>query len=357
MSGDGTYDGRPNSVKEAEDALVCKLRSSPILYKLANKILFHYIQLAKTVGITRREMIYFIGQQTVNPERSKRNSTRRRVSLSLRQYTFKVKGDAIVKNGYNCKKYNCEAIIDCKSEAELLEFNIKHNISLLQITSAFYIFQRNPKVINYCIRENPILQTRVLKVFRDLFSVPNSFTFSDLDALVSKSYGTWFYPWLVLYGNTKSFNLPHRNLYNDPDYVRKRMGEIKKASNLVLNKKSGCLADQYNSNIKSIVKGTTYYRPTINGVWWNLNKKYKKLLIAGPSGSSILFYDMIFNVTRILKPTFRNKRYALELLIADYYPTYHSLSEILQVYTEDAKFPKYSLDMNDLEYLRRIGIR
>ncbi len=357
MAGDTTYDGRPNSVKEAEDALICKLRSSPILYKLANKILFHYIQLAKAGGITRREMIYFIGQQTVNPVRSKRNTTRRRVSLSLRKYTFKVKGDAIVKNGYNCNKYNCEAIIDCSSEAELLEFNIKHNISLLQITSAFYIFQRNPKVINYCVRTKPYLQSRVLNAFKKLFHVPDSFTFSDLDKLASKSYGSWFYPWIIAFGYSNVYNLYHRNLYNDPDYVRKRMGEIKKASNLVLNEKSGCLADQYNSNITSVVKGTTYYRPTINGVWWNLNKKYKKLLIAGPSGSSILFYDMIFNITGILKNTFKNKRDSLALLLADYYPIHHSISEILQVYTEDAKLPKYSLEMNDIDYLRRIGIR
>ncbi len=351
------YDGRPKAVKEAEDNLVCSLRSNPVLYRLANKILFRLIQLAKAAKITNREILYFIKQQNFNEEQAKKNSTRRRTSLKIRKYTFRIKGDAIIKNGYNCGRYNCNNILKCATEDELLAFNIKNGIKLLQITGAYYIFQRNPKIITYCIEHNPHLQYRVLKTFRGLFHVPDSFNFEQLTKIVKKSGGHWFFPWLLMYGVSPVQSLFHRNLAMDPDYVRKRMNNISKLSNVVLNSTEGCISEQFDSNIKNIVKGTTFYRPTFNGVWWNIMKQYKKHVVAGPSGSSVVFYDIIFNVTGILKKNFKNHVNALALLIADYYPAYHSIAEILQLYTEDAKLPKYSLEMNDIEYLRRIGIK
>ena len=101
-----TYDGRSKKDKEEQDALVYKLRSSPALYKLANKLLFNFIQLAKAANISKADILANLVQQNFNPE--KRDKTRKRRSVF--RSTLRIKGNAIVKNGYNCKRYNCNKI-------------------------------------------------------------------------------------------------------------------------------------------------------------------------------------------------------------------------------------------------------
>ena len=44
----------------------------------------------------------------------------------------------------------------------------------------------------------------------------------------------------------------------------------------------------------------------------------------------------------------------LYCILADYYQLYHSISEVLQEYSVDAKFKKYNLSMNDLEYIKKL---
>jgi hypothetical protein len=95
-------------------------------------------------------------------------------------------------------------------------------------------------------------------------------------------------------------------------------------------------------------------KPIYNGIWWNIMKKNNKQIFAGPSSSSILCYELLFNISNILDKTFVNKVKLLCLIIADYYPIHHSISEILQLYTEDAKLPKYNLSMNDCNYLKKL---
>ena len=346
-------DLRSISIRQREDDLICSLYNSDKLYKLANRILFRYLQLAKRAGLSRATIIDNIGYLNFNKKKKTHKAYSRIPSPD-----FSIPGNAITKNGYNCTRYNCNEILKCANESELLAFNKKHNIKLLQITSAYYRFQMDRAIITYCVRTNSVLQVRVMKTFRELFHVPDSFKFADLESLVTRSEGFWFIPWLLFFAVSKVQSLMHRNLNEDVDYIRRWIRQLGSAANVELVSRSEipCLRNQYNSDVNRIVSGNTFMKPTVNGIWWNLMKKYKKQIIAGPSSSSVIFYDVVFNITGILEPTRKNKVSALALVLADYYPVHHSISEILQLYTEDADLPTYSLDMDDIEYLRRLGI-
>ncbi len=349
-----SYDGRSKKDKEEQDAVVHKLRSSPTLYKLANKLLFNFIQLAKAANMSKADILFNISQQTLNAVRGKRTKKRRSVFNS----TLRIKGDAIVKNGYNCKRYNCNEILECKSEEELLSFNLKNNIKLMQITSAFYPFQRNGVIFTYCIKNQPTLKKYILTRFKNLFHVPDTFTFNDLEAIIKRAdKASWFMPWFFLYGLSKAHSTTHAVLGVDSDFVRRRISEFSSANTIELRTRDTHNTNEYNSDIQKVIKGTTYSQPVINGFWWNLMKKYNKQIIAGPSGSSMMLFISVFILTRMLPATFKNKRDILGLLLTDFYPTHHSISEILQVYAEDAKLPKYNLAMNDIEYLCKIGLK
>lgn len=80
-------------------------------------------------------------------------------------------------------------------------------------------------------------------------------------------------------------------------------------------------------------------------------KKYKKEIIAGPSSSSGLCFQFIFEISNIFTNTIKNKFILLCLIICDYYPYFHSVSEILQIYSSDANLNKYNLEINDVDYL------
>jgi hypothetical protein len=101
-----------------------------------------------------------------------------------------------------------------------------------------------------------------------------------------------------------------------------------------------------------IIKGNTYMKPVHNGIFWNVMKEHNKEIIAGFSSSAVIFYNSVFNVTQILKPTKKNKVIILCLIIIDYYQIHHSLSEILGFYSVESGFNDYKLDNNDLNYIK-----
>ena len=76
-------------------------------------------------------------------------------------------------------------------------------------------------------------------------------------------------------------------------------------------------------------------------------------MIAGPSGSTVFIYQNVFDISKILPKNEDNEIMLLMAILADYTGFYHSTTEILQVYSEESKFtPKYTLDMDDVEYIR-----
>ena len=65
------------------------------------------------------------------------------------------------------------------------------------------------------------------------------------------------------------------------------------------------------------------------------------------------FLALLSIYSKILEKNGNNEIMLLMAILADYTGFYHSTTEILQVYSEESQnIPKYTLDMNDVDYIR-----
>ena len=330
-----------------ENDFVCKLRSNKKLYYYANKILFGYITSALKYGLPKSDIIDIIKIE-IWSNKPPKNKTKKYTRIKLPKYTRKT--PIISKNGYNCDKYNCDIILNFKNYKELAKYNLKHNISILQITSSYYKFQMNNTYFTLIYEKDPVLKKKIVDTFNQYFAT--NYDFNEIDAIKKKSEGHWFYTWLLIFLQSPTKNLFHRNSNEDKDYIRKWVFDINmKDINKIPQKELTCVKNMYDYKY-DIVVGDTYMKPVYNGIYWNVMKNHNKQIISGYSSSSVLFYNAIFNVTHILKNTNKNKVILLCLIVLDYYEIFHSISEILGFYSIESGFNDYKLSNNDLSYIK-----
>jgi hypothetical protein len=248
-----------------------------------------------------------------------------------------------------------------KSLKDFTQWNKERNISFLQIMAAFYKFQRDNEFVKKCIEHDKVLMDKFMNTVCEYFKLPRSITYSELKhKIIEKSYGHWFYLWVITFLQSSKVNLMHRHADTDGDYIRIWASDVEFDNKSKISKYA--LRTVTRKNIKynqlkhypekTLVLGKTYMRPRLNGVWFNLMKKYKKEVITGPSSSAILGHQIIFDISKILPKTEKNKVMLLLCMIADYSIYYHSMSEVLQTYASEAELPPYNLEMNDLQYLK-----
>jgi hypothetical protein len=232
-----------------------------------------------------------------------------------------------------------------------------NHVKFFQIMGALYKFTYDTKFITFIVRADSELQQLILEKFRLYFAAPSSFTFEDLEQLIKESKGEWFIPWLITYTTSQKQNLVRHNLNYDADYVREwvRGGQGIQYVNACANellKSDVSLCSTY-KNVE-MIKGNSHYKPVQDGIFENLMKKYGREVIAGPSGSSIMTYQLVFNILKILSSE-KDKIMLLLCLVGDYYPIHHSIPEILILYPEEASLPKYDLSMDPVAYIQKLA--
>jgi hypothetical protein len=237
--------------KKKEEEFICKLRSNKLLYELANKILFKYIKFAIETDLPKEKIINHI------------------------KLDFKDK--YILKNGYVCDKYDCNFIFNLKNYKELMKYNIDHNITLLQIMGACYKFQINNHIVLYFIKKDNVLKNKIIKTFNQYFNT--NYDFDQIDNIVNKSKGKWFYSWIHIYLYSNVKNIVHRNVINDEDYIRK--GQYHKSIKTI--KPNDCLKKQYPKEVNhdNVISGNSKYMVIDNGIFMNIMKDHNKNYIAG----------------------------------------------------------------------------
>jgi hypothetical protein len=334
-------DFRLKDNRNKENEFICKLRSNKQLYMYANKILFGYIQCALKYKIPKKDIINMISIEIL----SNKTNTKKNSIETLSKYTKK--RPLNLKNGFDCNKYDCNSILKFKNYKQLAEYNIKHNISILQITSSYYRFQTNNKFFTMIYKSDPILKQKIVDTFNLYFFT--EYSFDEIDKIVSKSEGYWFYTWLLVFVESPTKNLMHRNSNEDKDYIREWLKTITDY-NTIKQKDIVCGKNMYENNYNVMV-GDTFMKPVYNGIFWNTMKSHKKSIIAGFSSSTVLCYNSVFNITRILNPTPKNKVMLLCLIALDYYQLHHSLSEVVSFYSVEAGFNDYKLTHNDVDYV------
>jgi hypothetical protein len=147
----------------------------------------------------------------------------------------------------------------------------------------------------------------------------------------------------------KGISIARRNL-NNQEYVRTRREKqttadrFSKVSKMpkcpVFHKEFG---DSANYNIL-MVNGDEWYEVVPNGFFKHVMNNHKRISKAGPSGSTLMMMNMIFGVLgRYVEQNQRNQKMILLCCIADFVPIFHSLPEVLLIYSR--------------EYSRKVGIK
>jgi hypothetical protein len=345
-------DFRDIKTKKLEDKFICTLQRNNTLYMFANKILFNYIKIALHNGLTQKDIINIIKIDILSPR--KQGSLGKKSGYSrIKRPTFNLKKPIIMKNGYDCDRYNCYKVLSFKNYKQLAKYNKKHKISFLQITSAYYKFQMNNIMFSNIVKRDPSLKKEVVDSFNTYFIA--NYTFKEINEIVNKSNGSWFYTWLLVFLSSDVKNLMHRNSNEDRDYIRKWLFSLKKKD--IVSSPQNLVTCGFKNEFPyphDVMKGDSYMKPVINGVWWNVMKNHDKQIISGFSSSAVLCYNSIFNITKMLPKTKKNKVLVLCLILADYYKIYHSMSEVLSMYTVDAGLKKYTLNTNNITYVKNL---
>lgn len=301
------------------------IRKNIYLFRKACEILYKIIQKCKKIKIEYKYIISLI-------KSDKQNKT------------------IINKFGITC----CyKQLLDCNNFKDFYLIITEKMFSFNDIMGAIYKFTYDNKIIELFVDNNKNLQKKIMYKFRKYFNLPDTFNYIDLKELIHQSNGEWFIPWIITYILNDRENLVRKNLNYDSVYIRKwdinpsKKIYIEICDNFFTKDNQLCKKSNY-----KVLAGNTYYKPTENSIFTNLMKKYNKEIIAGPSGSSVMTYQLLFIILDIIKNTPKNNVILLLLLIGDYVPIHHSICEILFVYINESIIPdKYHLKMNDLEYI------
>ena len=161
----------------------------------------------------------------------------------------------------------------------------------------------------------------------------------------------------------KGISIARRNL-NNQEYIRtrrdKKIGTYKHVTKVSTCPVFHTITDKETKSNYNImmVNGDEWYEVVPNGLFQNIMTKYNRTCKAGPSGSTLMLMNMVFGLFgNYITPSERNQKMLLLCMISDFVPVYHSLTEVLMIYSReyilDKPNPKfaYTIDQNPVEWL------
>ena len=309
---------------------------------LKNKVLFNFIL-----------KLFYLILQKINSLKIPNITNYLNIHLLDNKYT---KEKIIQTNGINCKITNlCEKLIKIDDYNNFCNYIKSNNINVTQITGVIYSMSSSEIIYRTAIKNDTSLSEEIISIYSELFGEKIS-SFGEIEKIAKKSEGDWFIPLIYIYGKEKRTNIVDAGLNYDKVYIREALGYsrpiTKKDFNIYKIKNNDCLKDNFYSN--KIVLGDSYFKIVKNGVFENIMKKNKKEIISGFSGSCIMLYNFIFNILKVLNKNIKNETLVLFMIILDFYPIHHSISEILVTYSRESKYlKKYYLNQNEFSYLKK----
>ena len=131
-------DFRTNEQFLKENLFINQIITNPEIYKFSTYLLYNIIQKAKEVNLDYSIIKHIIDSWILETSDNKK---------------------IIGKVGYKCNyENNCDYIINITNFNEFFKYNIKNNISFLQIMGALYKFQIENKFLKLCMDNNKSLQ-------------------------------------------------------------------------------------------------------------------------------------------------------------------------------------------------------
>ncbi len=238
----------------------------------------------------------------------------------------------------------------------VVHYGIFH--SIFSVCKKPEFFKRHPHV-------SYLLET-ALGTLRKVMALPDSFTSEDFFALTdqdpqqdmfNKTGNRKILLEMLIFGNSPS-SIVTMNV-NNQEYIRMRRDRSNNSS--VEYKRSEQLGKdscpRYNDGDSYfMVKGDTWYPVPIDSFFHKLFGKYGRDVMAGPSGSTYMWIIFCFHLLRIDR-SFTNHVLLLACIIGDFVPYYHSLDEILIVFSRELlqEHPKrmkhYTIDRHPFEWI------
>lgn len=218
----------------------------------------------------------------------------------------------------------------------------------------------------------------VMHTLRTVFALPDSFNSKQFFEFASKSYkvceeddsgnGKCFKinkdGWLkilldmMVYRDGKArLSIVNRNL-NNLEYVRTRVkkGVMEEYKSVTKLTPGHCprVTRVTSLNTKKevyLVDGDTWYSPSEDSFYAVVMNSLGRVVKAGPSGSTFMWMNFVFNLLKV-PCTPNNKLKLLMCIICDFVPHYHSLNEVLFVYSrEDENVIPYTMNENPANWL------
>jgi hypothetical protein len=168
---------------------------------------------------------------------------------------------------------------------------------------------------------------------------------------------------------SNNISIVRKNL-NNQDYIRVRSQKQVKSGYIKTSPAPSCpvfFAQTNNREIRDIttqnvvmVDGDEWYSVNANGFFRYVMNKNNRVSKAGPSGSTFMWMNMLFGLMG-KETTEQNLKLLLLCIVSDFVPIYHSLTEVLLVFsreilsysTYETKPTMYNIDQNPVEWFAK----
>ena len=220
----------------------------------------------------------------------------------------------------------------------------------------------------YYRKEYPSVYKQLIKTtqsFRSYISLPKKFSEFDLIQHIENVKDYSIDSSLVLQEKTKTnvlFDMLRNDKHDNPNAIARRnisdREYIKHPSKGTTSKfkyaKEEPSCPKFTSVKNSLlVEGREWYESS-NSLFGDIMNEFGRHHFAGPSGSSQIYLTILFDLVGV-KKTRENVELLLLCIISDFVPLYHSLTEVIMVFSQDVKkkfgYKIYTIDMNPVEWL------
>jgi len=300
----------------------CFLQKQPYLYKFALKILYYSI-LSYSKVKTKKELSKIIQIQ----------------------YDLNDK-NIIIKQGFSSDESLKIINLICSVNYNKYILKIGKKYNFHQIMGAFYgltNLRNHLDYIEYKITKSLKLQNYFMTQLKKNFNLPSSIEWNTVKEWL-KDNEQLYYEILSI-----GINCPesiYRRGIKDFPFIRNKINE-----RILYHPQTN--NDCHSSLVKNgtyITKGSSFYQIDKNMFYHKILSHYKRPIQAGPSGSSIASFLLVFLFVDLEK-TKKNMLKLLLCIIADYVPYFHSLTEILMTYSFEIGL-KYKIDKDPVKKVK-----
>jgi hypothetical protein len=319
--------GAPVSLKEVyenitdEENLACFLQSNENILKLTSEIMFNLIKKSILSGMSDSEIINIMIEQ-----RSKDDST----IITRPGFTIQIANE-ILNHIKNLNEYDEYIYNKCKDNYH-------------KVMGFCYDFAINSTFISNIINNDLNLQNDFMKYMYNAFLLPDNLTFDEIKNYIDSSINKRIYLDFLVYASKCSISLYRTSISYMP-YIRNKISNIKSTKPVDCHKNA--INDYENDKIAT---ADSWYELKDDMLFVKLFKKYNRTYLAGPSGSAILLYNLVFKILNISED---NKVLLLGCLIADYVPYFHTITEILITYLLEIDV-KYNISIDPVQFTKNL---